>query len=300
MAFLPKNASGLTRRQVLKAFAASGIAVGGSGILYGSLEQHWRRTTAYRVKSVSWPGHYQPLKIAIAGDFHVGCPAVGLETLADIVADINALKADIVLLPGDFLNSVEGLYCLNGIYIDPDALAATFSKLEAPFGVFSVLGNHDWNNAPAHLRYRLEKIGICVLENEATQISINGDPLWITGIGDDSTGHADLSRTFAQVCGTAPVIAMCHSPATFLDIQSYAGFRPALTVAGHTHGGQICLPLVGALMKPNARVPWRYFYGHVREDDCDLVVTSGIGTSIFPLRVGMMPEIVSLDLAAAP
>lgn len=285
----------VTRRDFLISSTASGVAM----TAYGSLEQHWRQKISCRLDSAGWPEDHKDLKIAVAGDFHVGCPAVGLDDLAEIVHDLNAMQADVIVLLGDFLNSVEGYRFSNGEYVDPELIAEVLAGLKAPHGVFTVLGNHDWKNDGKGLRRALERHGITVLENDATKIEISGNPIWLTGIDDDSTGHADLAGTFSQVSGNAPVITLCHDPANFLEIKEYPHVKPVVTLAGHTHGGQIRIPVLGLNTgEPDGRVPYRYFYGNVRENDRDMIVTSGLGTSKIPVRIASLPEIIELTIGS--
>jgi predicted MPP superfamily phosphohydrolase len=115
--------------------------------------------------------------------------------------------------------------------------------------------------------------------------------LWLAGISDKMTRHPDAVAALAGVPAEATVLAMTHNPDIFPGIPG----RVALTVAGHTHGGQVRLPLLGALVVPS-QYGERYAAGHVVEDGRHLFVTTGVGTSIYALRLGVPPEIVVLTL----
>jgi hypothetical protein len=130
-----------------------------------------------------------------------------------------------------------------------------------------------------------------VLEEEAVTAGA-GFPYWIAGLADATTRLPDPAGTVGRIAPPAPVIAIAHDPAVFAEMPD----RVVLTLAAHTHGGQVYLPLVGALVTPS-RAPRRWAYGHIREDGRNLVVTGGIGTSILPLRFNMPPEILLVTLS---
>lgn len=283
---------GLTRRQFLgRSILAGMMAALGTGVYSFVGEPFWRRTKTYVLNSPKWPATHEPLKLAIASDLHVGCPSVNLETLKKIVSDLNAMKADIILLLGDYLIADVAL----GKYVDPEPIAEILGDLNAPLGVFSVLGNHDWWKDGTGMWKALEKAGIKVLENDAVLIERpDTRPFWLAGLADDTTRNPDIPKTLSKVTTTDPVILMSHDPAPFLEM----GDRPVVTLAGHTHGGQIAVPFIGALVIPG-RAPLRYCYGHIVEDNQDMIVSCGIGTSILPVRFNRRPELIHLTVGTA-
>jgi predicted MPP superfamily phosphohydrolase len=158
-----------------------------------------------------------------------------------------------------------------------------------------VLGNHDgWYDAP-RVRRALEGRGIRVLENESARLVWRGAPVWIAGLADLWTGQPDLAAALREVPGDAPVLLMTHSPDVFPGVPR----RVALTLAGHTHGGQVRLPLLGRPVVPSD-YGQRYAAGEVVEGGRHLFVTTGLGTSIIPVRFGVPPQIAVLTLNAAP
>ena len=140
----------------------------------------------------------------------------------------------------------------------------------------------------------LESAGIKVLENNVIKVKRSQGDIWIAGLADDTTRKPDVLNTLEQVTDDLPVIMLTHDPATFLEMTD----RPVVTLAGHTHGGQIAFPLVGPLVIPG-RAPMKYAYGHVNESERHLIVTSGLGTSILPVRFGRRPEIIKLTVKAS-
>lgn len=229
----------------------------------------------------------EPLTIAVATDLHVGAPHAGLNMLREVVGRINAARPDLILLPGDFM--IQNV--IGGQPVMPEVIAAELAHLRAPLGVFATLGNHDWWFDGPRVRQALEKVGITVIENGAIPLPIAGQPLWLVGIGDDMTGHANPAKAFSNAPPDAQVIAMMHDPAN-------APVLPGNTLvafAGHTHGGQLRLPFLGALITPG-RAPRGHAYGWIPDTPAPTWVSSGVGTSIIPIRLNCPPEIVILKL----
>ena len=281
----------LTRRQLLSrglsALLFAGPVVGAYSF---AVEPKWLRLRKYNLTTQKWPQEYNSLKIAVAGDLHVGCPSVGLDEVDRVVDDLNSLNADIVLLLGDFL--IGGVVL--GKYIGPEAIANSLRRLKVRLGVYSVLGNHDWWKDGHGMWRALEGAGIRVLENDSLLINSEGGDFWLSGLADDTTRKPDIAGTLAAVLDDKPVIMMTHDPATFMEMTD----RPVVTLAGHTHGGQVAFPIIGPLIVPG-RSPLKYAYGHIHENERDLIVTSGVGTSILPVRFGRRPEIIELTISAA-
>ncbi len=237
-----------------------------------------------------WPADARPLKIAALADIQAAGPHLTAERVAMIVGQVNALEPDIILLLGNYVSQMR----LSTSHVPPKATAAVLARLRAPLGVHAVLGNHDAWLDSRYVRRLLEDSGIEVYENQARLIDdADGLRFWIAGIADLSTHMADLPGTLAQVTGDAPLILMSHSPDVFPDVPP----RVALTLAGHTHGGQVNLPFLGRPMVPS-RFGQRYAYGHIIEDGRHMFVSSGIGNAILPMRYGVPPEIVLLRIGA--
>jgi uncharacterized protein len=248
------------------------------------------QVTSYTLASPDW--HYGPLKIAVASDFHVGSPFVDLEYLERAARRINELEPDIILLPGDFVNSPTKY---NGVYIEPEKIARVLSSLSAPGGVYGTLGNHDWFEGGPRTREALENAGISMLENASVKVELGNTRFWISGVGDHGTGHADLSKTFSAVTDGLPVIAMCHNPYSIYGMP----LDPVITFAGHTHGGQFKIPLsdkIPFLKAPLEDCPDKeLFYGLMEREGRSLCVNSGMGSSFYPIR-NVPPEIVEFTL----
>jgi predicted MPP superfamily phosphohydrolase len=236
----------------------------------------------------AWPSALDGLRIAVLSDVHAGAPFVGDEKLRDVAAATNCEAPDVIVLLGDYVVGGE----IGARPMAPEAIAARLGELHAPLGVFAVLGNHDWWFDGERIRAALVAAGIRVLENEAVEVRRGGASFWLAGLADLMTREPNAERALAAVPEGAAVIALDHNPDVF------PGMPPgvALTLAGHTHGGQVDLPLLGRRVVPS-RYGARYAAGHVEEGGRHLFVTTGIGTSILPVRLGVPPEVAVLTLA---
>jgi predicted MPP superfamily phosphohydrolase len=241
------------------------------------------------IETAKWPATLPPLRMVAVADVHAGAPYVGEAKLDRIVAEVNAQNPDVVLLLGDYVIQ----HVLFGTPMPPDTIASHLGGLRAKHGVFAVLGNHDWYDGGKRVWRALENVGIRVLENSAVPLPGSENRIWLAGIADDSTRHPHPAGIFRPIPEGAAVVAFTHDPAVFPDVPA----RAALTVAGHTHGGQVSIPFWGALFIPG-RSPLRYAYGHIAENGNDLYVTSGIGTTALPVRFNAPPEIVVITLRA--
>jgi predicted MPP superfamily phosphohydrolase len=237
-----------------------------------------------------WPQSTPPLRLAFLSDLHVGSPHWGPSRIRELVERTNAETPDIVLLGGDYV--IDGV--VGGTKVDHEAIADALSSLHAPAGVVAVLGNHDWWNDGLRMRRALESRGIVVLENETHTFTHRGTRYAIAGLADAITRQPEPATTMDQSPADAPLIALIHEP----DVFPYIDDRAGITLAGHTHGGQVRLPLVGRPIVPSA-FGERYAAGHVVEGGRHLFVTTGVGTSILPVRFGVPPEIVILTLRPA-
>lgn len=235
-----------------------------------------------------WPAALDGLRIAVASDLHVGSPHVPLARLPTIVQAINAIQADLILLGGDFLVA----RVLGGRFVPAEQVVRGLAALAAPLGVYAVLGNHDRRRgrAPASLA-AFAGGHPQLLENRAIRIVRGDTAFWLAGFGDWKHGAPDVPGTLAQVSDDAPVIALTHNPDLFPQIPE----RVALTICGHTHIGQVRLPLIGAPYTASCHGQ-RYARGLIREGTKQLYVSAGIGTSWLPLRLGAPPEIAVLAI----
>ena len=227
------------------------------------------------------------LKIAILTDLHVGAPHMSITKLRTVVERTNAEVPDLIVLLGDFV--IHGV--VGGQFVEPEAIAQELKLLRSRSGTIAILGNHDWWYDGEHVRKALQQVGIRVLENEAIRINRGKKYFWVLGLADLWTRTPNLSGPLSFIRDEQPVIVLTHSPDIFPEIPP----RVSLTLAGHTHGGQVDLPVVGRPIVPS-KFGQRYAYGHIIEEGRHLFVSSGIGTSMLPVRFRVPPEIVILTL----
>jgi predicted MPP superfamily phosphohydrolase len=243
------------------------------------------------VKTVSltlphWPpGH--TLRIAAIGDIHGGSPYIDQKKLRALVELTNRQKPDAIVLLGDYV--ILGV--LGGNFMSPEEVGENLSGFSAPLGVFAVLGNHDWWYSGPRVHAALERAGYRVLEDEVAAVPWKGEILYIAGISDEWTHHPDVEAVLKQIPVGAPTVIVTHGPDLFPRIPAING----VTLAAHTHGGQVRLPFMGAPIVPS-RYRQRFLSGVVRESGRILFVTSGVGTSILPVRFRVPPEVAVVTL----
>ncbi len=245
------------------------------------------RVVHYTVKSARWTG--APIVIALISDTHAALPDMPPERLARVAAQIGALRPDLIVLAGDFTGR---LHNRTGA-VSPQGATRPFAAMRAPLGVFAVLGNHDMGyditkqpELAAAVERGLSTSGVRVLRNRAVRVGA----LWIAGTDDPDFGQADITRALADVPARAPVVMVFHNPDLLAGVPNA---RVALALAGHTHGGQVA-PFGYALVLPMVHRNWAR--GLVWNQGTPMVVTSGVGVSHWPARIGVPPEIALIRL----
>lgn len=248
------------------------------------LEPDSLRTVEYPLALRQWPAAQDGLRIAVITDLHAGAPFIDHRKVLRVVSETLAARPDLILLPGDFvIQEVVG-----GHVVSPEHIASWLSPLQAPLGVYAVLGNHDNALGSERVRAAFESVHIPVLDERSLHLTGGRFDFWLSGLADFVTHDPDL-RKLPPPDGL-PIVAVTHSP----DVMPELPARVNLLIAGHTHGGQVRLPLIGAL-KTSSRYGRRYQIGHIVEQT-DLFVCPGIGTSILPVRFLDPPEICVLTL----
>jgi uncharacterized protein len=291
---------GLSRRGLLKAgFGLTGFA----GVMMPSTAAYAAAEAAndlvvtnYALSPPGWRKG-QRLSITVIADIHAGGPNMGIARVREVVDVAQALKSDLIVVLGDYFATHRFIT----EHVPPAAWSAELARLRAPLGVYGILGNHDWWFGVGPVRAAFANIRVPLMENDAVLIGKESERFWLAGLGDQLAhwlgpnrfqGADDLPGTLAKVTTDDPVILLVHEPDIFTQVPA----RVALTLAGHTHGGQIRLPFIPPVWAPSENGA-RFAYGHIVESGRHLIVSGGLGCSKVPLRLGVPPEIVRIDLA---
>jgi uncharacterized protein len=235
-----------------------------------------------------WPAAFDGLRVAVIADLHTGAPHVDDSKVARIVARVNAERPDLVALLGDYVDPDLPL----GGHVRPEAVAGELGGLVAPLGVFAVLGNHDVDYAVERVALALRAVGVRVLEDEAACVHRNGGELAVVGLSEPESAQPRGAVPELPAGGERDaILLLSHSPDAFPRVPP----EVSLTLAGHTHGGQIDIPGMRVRAIPS-RFGTRFKKGHIVENGRHLFVSEGIGTSRLPLRLGAPPEVPVLEL----
>lgn len=263
------------------------ILIGVVALIYSVLiEPDQLVVVGYPIKLKHWPKQLDGLKIVVLSDLHVGSLHIDAKKLHRIVDESNNQNPDLILMLGDYVASGKQS-CL----VKPAKFAGELGNLKARLGVYAVLGNHDWWYDGVDVRQCLESAHIKVLEDTSVPLESNGTRFWLTGLGDLWTRKPSIQRALTDVPPDSPDLLMSHNP----DVLWAVPQRVSLTLAGHTHGGQVSLPFIGPVITPTESGP-RHAKGLVAEDGKAMFVSSGIGTSVLPIRFNVPPEISVLQL----
>jgi len=296
---MPPAERGLTRRRLLNLGLGLAGAVGpissGAGA-YAAIEAaHDLNITHYNPLPQNWPTTHR-LSITVVADLHAGGPNMGIARVRQVVDAANALGSDLVVVLGDYFATHRFIT----EHVPHAAWAGELARLKARFGVYAILGNHDWWYDIGGVRRALTQIRMPLLENDVVWLGEPGRKFWLAGIGDQIAywlgrnhyrGVDDLAGTLGKVRTDDPVILLAHEPDIFPKVPP----RVALTLAGHTHGGQIRVPFLEPVWTPSA-FGQRFAYGHIVEGGRHMIVSGGLGTSVVPMRLGVPPEIVQIQL----
>ncbi len=261
----------------------STLLLGVGALLYARyIEPRWVEESHYSLQAPHWKG--RPLRFVVLSDFHA---KLGDEAYLDsIVARTLAAKPDFVLLLGDYLQ--ESRF---GNAMPPAALEHHLTPL-AQLPCFAVLGNHDYDEHTAAIRAALQSFGAQLLDGKVQALELGGDTLHLSGMRClcrfDTPGQPEELPQDTPVTS----LLLTHSP-------SGAWFAPegtTATFAGHTHGGQVCLPGGIPILRPDKRVRWEEMKGEMSIKGKPVYVTRGLGTSVMPLRFWCRPEMVVVEM----
>ncbi len=289
-----------SRRNFLKTLGLGALGFVGLTSYALAIEPRFRLVvTRYRLTLPNWPADGRPLRMAVIADIHACDPWMPLSRVVEIVSVANSLEPDVMLLLGDY---VPGLRRFRTAVVPPGKWGRALADLSAPLGVYGVLGNHDWWHDLDGARRAFADNNLPLMENDVVRLEPKDGPaVWLIGLGDQLAhpigdgvfrGEDDLPGALARIPEDGvPIVLMAHEPDIFPRVPA----RVSLTVSGHTHGGQVELPFIGRPVVPS-EYGQRYAYGHVVEGGRNLIVSGGLGCSILPIRLGVPPEIVLIEL----
>jgi len=259
------------------------------------------KTETIRLHFSSLPSSFHGLRIVQISDLHASF-WVTRAYLSRVVDQINAMEKDIVVITGDILTGSVNSFLKHWLPDDDDTYLSmvidVLRQLDGGSVKLAVLGNHDQGDGSENTRkltYELDKIGFKVLRNDSLTLTHGDEQVFIAGT-DDLWFSCDLPKTLADVPENAFTILLSHNPDITTEIRKK--MQIDLTLCGHTHGGQIAIPFLTDYLMPISN-PGRYMAGLVREDYGYTYVNRGIGTLVFPFRLGASPEITSFHLACS-
>lgn len=298
----------MTKRQRVKLLTACiGIVICGLLAYSYFIEPHQLVVDRQEIVIRNWNPAFDGLKIVAISDIHGGSHGVDAARLRQIVETANAQDPDLIVLLGDYVSETRSRDELGRrkLRMPVGEIADGLRGMQARLGVFVVLGNHDLYHDNAEIANAVQEVGYDVLNGELAIAERNGAKLRILGLRDhQAVQHwrryaVNARQLLSETEGQGDVIVLQHSPDIIHEITGDRlisnDFK--LMLAGHTHGGQISLPVLGPPLIPS-NYGQKYVAGHVRVNGVDMFVTTGVGTSVFPFRFNVPPEIAVITVRA--
>lgn len=269
------------------------------------VEPHRLVINSTDLKIANWNQAFDGLKIVAISDIHGGSNGVDEEKLRRVVEVANSEDPDLIVLLGDYVSQTgprqgDGRRSLR---MPMRTIAQSLQGLRSKLGVFALLGNHDGWHDDVEIASELADHGIKVLDGEVATVSRNGATLRILGLKDQlkidswEAYTSDARSLLSPTIGMGDVLVLSHSPDVAPIIMESDPISPdlRLMIAGHTHGGQVWLPMLGPPIVPSS-YGQKFAAGHVHDNWLDIFVTTGIGTSILPFRFMVPPEVAVLTV----
>jgi hypothetical protein len=246
----------------------------------------WLELTQIELELPGLPVEFDGLRLAQISDLHVGT-WINRPLLAEAVQVVNEQQPELVVITGDFVTFEPQRFA--------PLLTAELSQINAPEGIVAVLGNHDHWSGPRHVRRALDQAGITLLRNEVMPLSREASKLYLCGL-DSSAAEADnLPLLLEHLPEDAPAILLAHEP-DVADLTAASG-RFMLQLSGHSHGGQVILPIIGAPITPY--LGRKYRAGLYQINGMQHYTNRGLGAAELHLRINCPPEITIFELRSA-
>jgi predicted MPP superfamily phosphohydrolase len=276
--------SAITRREFLRkaGWGAAGLVVAGGGA-QAAYEKRWFEVTRPQIAIPDLPEAFEGLTIGHIADVHHG-PFTPIERVSRMMDLATGLQPDLWALTGDMVHR-------EAKYIGP--VWEQLARLSAPLGVWCVMGNHDHWEGIEQSRAGAKAARITELHNRATVLERGGERLWLVGAGDKWSGEQLLDEAVAGLPSDAVALMLVHNPEAASDMRDA---RVKLMMAGHSHGGQVVLPLLGPISVPCDR---RYTVGLVKTPVSQVYISRGLGLVTVPFRLNCRPEIPVYTLTRA-
>ncbi len=239
------------------------------------------------LKIPNWSAKLNNFKIVAISDVHGGSNYITEEKLRKLVELANAQNPDLIVLLGDYVSQIGGKS--SDLKMPFETIAENLKGFQAKYGVYAVVGNHDWWYDEKNVRGEFERIGVKVLENAVEPIQIGDETIYVWGIEDYWKNRRVPTNVFEQIPNKQNIVAITHNPDSLLKTPG----EISLMIAGHTHGGQVKFPFYGAMAFVNDR---RFMEGFVEVDGKNVFVTTGVGMSGPQIRFNVAPEIAVLNL----
>jgi predicted MPP superfamily phosphohydrolase len=277
----------ISRRKFLGLAAAGGAAaLAADGFL---IEPNLPKVVRQEIKLRRWPQRMDGFTVAILSDFHYD-PYFSVHPLHAAIGAVNELRPDLIVLTGDFVsipwfgNPAEGAAAA-------EPCAQLLRQMRAPHGLWAVMGNHDDETDPSRVTGALRGSGIQVLRNQSVPIEKDGSRFWLAGIDDLLGSTADISATLHGIPSDEATVLLAHEP----DYADHVASYPVdLQLSGHSHGGQVRIPLLRPLVLPP--LGRKYIWGRYQIRELTLYTNPGLGTVEVPVRLNCPPEITLLTV----
>jgi predicted MPP superfamily phosphohydrolase len=287
-----KSATGnLTRRRFL---AGAALTAGGLALYAGEIERHMLMTVERTVRIRNLPAPFHGFRIAQLSDFHFHDYDESF-FVRYAIQRVNALAPDMVALTGDFVTASGDNHVKRAV---PNAYACAeiLSELKCPIRLCS-LGNHD-AVIKREVGDALHRNGLQLLMNQFTALERRGERIWVSGIADAYLDIPNLSLAIPQRKPNEPIVLLGHEP-DFADAIASQNYSVDLMLAGHTHGGQVRLPFMPAILLPAMGEKYVEDLHKVGTSEMQIYVNRGLGCMHLPFRFNCPPELTLLTLQPA-